>query len=161
VLKGQLLGHATARASLVAAFAAHGIGAERIELRPWLPRAGNPLAAYHDIDIALDTFPYNGTTTTFEALWMGVPVVTLRGARHAARVGASILTHMGRAEWIAADMQAYQQIAVELATDLAALAEQRRSLRAALRGSTLCDASGFARKLEATYRELVRSPGAG
>jgi predicted O-linked N-acetylglucosamine transferase (SPINDLY family) len=155
VLKGQLLGHATARASLAAAFAAEEIRAGRVELRPWLPRAGNPLAAYHDVDIALDTFPYNGTTTTFEALWMGVPVVTLRGGRHAARVGASILTHLGRPGWIAADVTAYQRTAVELAADLAALAGQRRSLRAALRESTLCDAAAFARKLEATYRELV------
>ncbi len=161
VLKAQLLGHAGARASLTAAFAAHGIGAERIELRPWLPRAENPLAAYHDIDIALDTFPYNGTTTTFEALWMGVPVVTLRGARHAARVGASILTHMGRSEWIATDVAGYQQIALGLATDLGTLAKQRGSLRSALRASTLCDAAGFARKLEATYRELLQSQGFG
>jgi predicted O-linked N-acetylglucosamine transferase (SPINDLY family) len=161
VLKGQLLAHASTRAALTAAFAAHGIGAERIELRRWLPRAGNPLAAYHDIDIALDTFPYNGTTTSFEALWMGVPVVTLRGARHAARVGASILGHLGRSEWIADDLAGYQRIAVMLARDPAALAEQRRTLRDALRASTLCDAEGFARKLEAAYRELVGALGCG
>jgi predicted O-linked N-acetylglucosamine transferase (SPINDLY family) len=161
VLKGQLLSHASAQASLAAAFAAHGINAERIELRPWLPRAGNPLAAYHDIDIALDSFPYNGTTTTFEALWMGVPVVTLRGGRHAARVGASILTHMGRSEWIATDVAGYQQIALGLATDLGTLAKQRGALRSALRASTLCDAAGFARKLEATYRKLLQSQGFG
>jgi predicted O-linked N-acetylglucosamine transferase (SPINDLY family) len=161
VLKGQLLVHASTQAALTAAFAAHGINAERIELRPWLPRAGNPLAAYRDIDVALDTFPYNGTTTTFEALWMGVPVVTLRGWRHAARVGASILTHMKRSEWIAADVTAYQQIALDLVTDLPALADQRRSLRSALRDSTLCDAAGFARRIEATYRELVQAQGFG
>lgn len=155
VLKGQLLAHASTRAALTAEFAAHGIGAERIELRRWLPRAGNPMAAYHDIDIALDTFPYNGTTTSFEALWMGVPVVTLRGTRHAARVGASILGHLGRSEWIADDLAGYQRIAVELASRPDALAAQRRTLRDALRASTLCDAGGFARKLEAIYRELV------
>jgi len=161
VLKGQLLAHDTARSAVAAAFAAEGIGAERIELRAWLPRAGNPLAAYHDIDIALDTFPYHGTTTTFEALWMGVPVVTLRGARHAARVGASILTHLGRPEWIAEDVAGYQRTALELAADLPALAGQRRSLRSALRQSSLCDAPRFARQLEATYRELLRAPAAG
>ncbi|MBL8200621.1 MAG: tetratricopeptide repeat protein [Chromatiales bacterium] len=163
VLKGQLLAHDTARSSLAAAFAAEGIDAGRIELRAWVPRAGNPLAAYQDIDIALDTFPYNGTTTTFEALWMGVPVVTLRGGRHAARVGASILTHLGRPEWIAGDPAAYQRIALEMATNLPALAGHRRGLRRALRASSLCDATGFARKLESTYRELlrVRAGGAG
>lgn len=161
VLKGQLLVHATARASLIAAFAASGIAAERIELRRWLPRTENPLAAYHDIDIALDTFPYNGTTTSFEALWMGVPVVTLGGGHHAARVGASILTHLGRSEWIATDVAGYQQIAVDMARNPAALARQRRSLRSALRESTLCDAAGFARKLEATYRQLLQAQGCG
>lgn len=161
VLKGQLLAHASTRAALTAEFAGHGIAAERIELRRWLPRAGNPMAAYHDIDIALDTFPYNGTTTSFEALWMGVPVITLRGARHAARVGASILAHLGRSEWIADDLAGYQRIAVELASKLDALAAQRRTLRDALRASTLCDAEGFARKLEAIYRELVGAQGCG
>lgn len=157
VLKGQLLSHDAARNAVAAAFAAAGIGPERVELRAWLPRTGNPLTAYQDIDIALDTFPYNGTTTTLEALWMGVPVVTLRGARHSARVGASILTHLGRPEWIAADVAGYQRAALALAADLPALAEERRSLRAALRAASLCDAAGFARKLEATYRELLRA----
>ncbi|MDH5256144.1 MAG: hypothetical protein OEW72_09545, partial [Gammaproteobacteria bacterium] len=119
-------------------------------------------AAYHDIDIALDTFPYNGTTTTFEALWMGVPVVTLRGERHAARVGASILTHLGRPEWIAEDQMGYATIAVRLAGDLPALAAVRQSLRAELQRSSLVDAAGFARKFEAACSELQRqAAGAG
>lgn len=158
VLKGQLLAHDSARTSLATAFSAEGLAPERVELRAWVPRDGNPLAAYHDIDIALDTFPYNGTTTTFEALWMGVPVVTLRGGRHAARVGASILTHLGRPEWIAADGADYQRIALALAADLPALAARRLSLRTELRESSLCNAAGFARKMEAVYRDLLRPP---
>lgn len=162
LLKGQLLAHETARRRLVAAFGAAGLAPERLELRHWVPRGRNPLAAYHDIDIALDTFPYNGTTTTFEALWMGVPVVTLRGERHAARVGASILTHLGRPEWIAEDQMGYATIAVRLAGDLPALAAVRQSLRAELQRSSLVDAAGFARKFEAACSELQRqAAGAG
>lgn len=155
VLKGRLLAHAAARNALAQAFASEGIDPARIDLRDWVPRAAGPLSAYQDIDIALDTFPYNGTTTTFEALWMGVPVVTLRGQRHAARVGASILCHLGRPEWVAADVPAYTAIALGLASDLPGLVGLRQALRGELGRSSLTDAAGFARKLEAVYRELV------
>ena len=73
-------------------------GGERVELVAWLLRHDSHLALYNRIDIALDAFPYNGTTTTCEALWMGVPLVTLRGDRHAGRVGASLLTQVGLTE---------------------------------------------------------------
>ncbi len=161
VLKGQLLAREAARSALVAAFTAEGIDAGRLELRHWVPRASEPLAAYHDIDIALDTFPYNGTTTTFEALWMGVPVVTLRGARHAARVGASILTHLGRPEWLAEDQAGYAAIARELAGNLPALAAVRQSLRGELQRSSLADARGFARRIETVFRELREQSATG
>ena len=80
---------------------ANAVSAERVELMAWLPSWAAHLALYHRVDIALDPFPYNGTTTTCEALWMGVPVVTLRGDRHAGRVGASLLTQVGLTNWIA------------------------------------------------------------
>ncbi len=159
VLKGQLLAHGPARARLGAAFAAAGVEPGRLELRPWVTGGQHPLAAYGDIDIALDTFPYNGTTTTFEALWMGVPVVTVRGARHAARVGASILAQLGRPEWIAPDTDACVTLARNLAADPAALAAHRRTLRDELARSGLCDAVAFARRLEAVYRDLARASG--
>ena len=98
------------------------------------------------------SFPYNGTLTTLEALWMGVPVVTLRGDRHAARVGASILTHLGRGDPIAADEAAY----VKLAAGLVRTKTDRASLRAALEASPLMDGARLARELEAAYRELLR-----
>jgi protein O-GlcNAc transferase len=160
LLKGKLLVHDEARKRLHRAFERAGVTAERVELRTWIPRQDNPLAAYGDADIALDTFPYNGTTTTFEALWMGVPVITLRGARHAARVGASILTHLGRPEWIADDTDSYVAAAIELASDLSGLEGQRRTLRSTLAQTTLCDARGFARKIETVYRALLELNGA-
>jgi predicted O-linked N-acetylglucosamine transferase (SPINDLY family) len=156
LLKGKLLAHEGARARIRGAFEQAGVSATRLELRNWMPRSDNPLAAYGKVDIALDTFPYNGTTTTFEALWMGVPVITLRGTRHAARVGASILSHLGHAGWIAEDPQHYVASAVELASDLPALASLRHALRATLAGSSLADAPGFAHRIETAYRNLLQ-----
>ncbi len=156
LLKGKLLVHDGARARIRKAFEQAGVSATRLELRSWVPRSDQPLATYGEVDIALDTFPYNGTTTTFEALWMGVPVITLRGTRHAARVGASILTHLGRPGWIADDTENYVAGAIELALDWPALASQRHTLRDTLARSSLADASGFARKIETVYRNLLQ-----
>ena len=109
-----------------------------------------------EIDIALDPFPYNGTTTTVEALWMGVPLITLAGDRFIARVGESILTTLGEPGWIAADAEGYVRKAVALASDLSALAEVRARLRPQLLASPLCDAPRFARNLEAAWRGMWR-----
>jgi protein O-GlcNAc transferase len=115
------------------------------------------LALYGRIDIALDTFPYNGTTTTCEALWMGVPVLTLAGRSHTARVSASLLTAVGLADWIAESPAAFAALAVTKATDLQALGKLRSSLRSTTAESPLCDASAHARSVEAVYRALWRS----
>jgi predicted O-linked N-acetylglucosamine transferase (SPINDLY family) len=154
-IKGRILVHETTRARLAEAFAATGIDPARVAMRGWIRRAEDPLAAYHDIDIALDTFPYNGATTTFESLWMGVPVVTMAGERHSGRVGASILSHLDRSQWITSDPDAYVAAALRLATDLSALADVRRTLRPALVASTLMDAPAFARKVEAVFARLL------
>jgi protein O-GlcNAc transferase len=111
---------------------------------------------YHGIDIALDVSPYNGTTTTCEALWMGVPVLTLRGASHAARVGTSILSHAGLTELVASRTEEYLDAAIELARDPARLQALRASMRSRLRASPLLDAAGFTRGLEAAYRSAWR-----
>jgi predicted O-linked N-acetylglucosamine transferase (SPINDLY family) len=92
LLKGGPFSDATGRALCSARLRECGVAPERVEMLPWLDDAAAHQAAYNQIDIALDPFPYNGTTTTCEALWMGVPVVTLRGDRHAGRVGASLLS---------------------------------------------------------------------
>jgi protein O-GlcNAc transferase len=138
-------------------FAAHGIAPERLMLDGRELSVPAHLALYDRVDVALDTFPYNGTTTTCEALWMGVPVVTLAGKTHVARVGVSLLTHLGATDWIAATPDEYLAKACALAADRPRLAEIRAGLRQRMSASSLCDATGFTRGLETTYRELVCS----
>jgi predicted O-linked N-acetylglucosamine transferase (SPINDLY family) len=127
------------------------------------PLRPDHLAAYRRVDIALDTHPYNGTTTTCEALYMGVPVVTLAGRHHASRVGASLLHAVGLPGLVADSPDEYVRIAAGLAADAARRAELRASLRAMLLGSPLCDAPGFARKfgeaLRGVWRERCRVTG--
>ena len=142
------------RSRFAGLFAAHGVGPDRLALLPQLPGLSNALAAYGDIDIALDTFPYNGTTTTCEALWMGVPVVALVGGRHAARVGFSLLQVAGLAEFAAATPETYVDLAVGLAADRARLAAYRRELRPRLAASPLCDPGRFASDMEAAFRAM-------
>jgi predicted O-linked N-acetylglucosamine transferase (SPINDLY family) len=137
-----------AASHICTAFAEAGIAGDRLILHgERLPTAAH-LALYHQVDIALDPFPYNGTTTTCEALWMGVPVITLAGRTHAARVGASLLTHAGLPEWIVPDTAAYVARAAATAQDLTNLAALRATLREQMRQSPLCDAPRFVRALE-------------
>jgi predicted O-linked N-acetylglucosamine transferase (SPINDLY family) len=109
------------------------------------------------VDVALDTFPYHGTTTTCEALWMGVPVVTQLGDRHSARVGASLLTAAGHPEWIAPDREGYVRVAAALARDLEGRSLLRNNLRADLaRGPLLAHAGQSARFAAALRSFWVR-----
>jgi tetratricopeptide (TPR) repeat protein len=149
------------RERIAAAFATAGIGADRLTVLPPQATTAEHLAAYGQVDIALDPLPYNGTATTCEALWMGVPVVTLRGARHAARVGASILTAVGLDHLIAPTPDEYVAIAAGLARDRDALATLRSGLRERMRASPLCDGAVFARAVEDAYRAMWRDWCAG
>lgn len=133
-----------------------GIPPERIELAPWARDIGEHLGLYHRVDLALDTFPYHGTTTTCEALWMGVPVLTLAGATHASRVGCSLLQAVGLTELAAPDDEAYVSLAVALARDSARLESLRRGLRERMAASPLTDGAGLARAVEAAYLEMAR-----
>jgi predicted O-linked N-acetylglucosamine transferase (SPINDLY family) len=155
-LKSSWLSRPGAATTLRDAFAAHGVAPARIDLSGWLAGSDAHLGAYGGIDVALDPFPYNGTTTTLEALWMGVPVIALRGDRHAARVGASLLTGVGAEELIAVSIDDYVDRATALAMDGERCAAYRRGLRARLAASPAVDAAGFARTLEAAYRRLWR-----
>jgi protein O-GlcNAc transferase len=134
--------------------AAEGIGPERVELLAWRVRTEHHLARYGLIDIVLDTFPFNGVTTTCEALWMGVPVVTLRGDRPYGRVGASLLTALDLGRFIADNPDKYVKISVGLARNVGRLKTLRASLRERMRASSLCDGATFARHLEQAYRAM-------
>ncbi|MEI7606595.1 MAG: tetratricopeptide repeat protein [Rhodospirillaceae bacterium] len=155
-LKDWRLHYAEVRRHVEAEFASHGVVSDRLELLHWTPDLDSHLEAFHRLDVALDPFPYNGTTTTCEALWMGVPVVTLRGDRHAGRVGASLLTRVGLEELVAADEETYLMIAASLACDPGRLERLRRGMRERLRASSLCDADTFAHHVETAYRIMWR-----
>lgn len=152
LLKSEALDEAATRERYCALFAQHGIGAERLELLPWIADHRAHMALYQRVDIALDPFPYNGTTTTCEALWMGVPVVALRGSRHAARVGASLLHHAGLPEWVAGSEAGYVDLAATRAGDPAALAALRSKVARRMRCAPLTDVTRFTAELERAYR---------
>lgn len=142
-------------------FAQHGIDASRLELLGRIPDYQEHLSLYHRIDIALDPFPYNGTTTTCEALWMGVPVLTLAGSAHAGRVGVSLLTAVGLSDWVAVSPEDYVEKAAAFAADLPALAAIRASLRERVQASPLCDGDSLALSIEAAYRSVWQTWCAG
>jgi predicted O-linked N-acetylglucosamine transferase (SPINDLY family) len=112
------------------------------------------LETYHGIDLVLDTFPYNGHTTSLDALWMGVPVVTLVGPTVVGRAGLSQLTNLGLSELAAATPEQFVEIAVALAGDLRRLGDLRAILRERMKCSALMDAPRFARGIDATYRAM-------
>lgn len=112
------------------------------------------LKRYHRVDIALDTFPYHETTTTCEALYMGVPVITLEGEVHRSRVGVSLLNQVELQHLIAKNEEDYVTIACSLASDLEALTELRKNLRSRMEKSPLMDEESFTRRLESTYRDI-------
>jgi predicted O-linked N-acetylglucosamine transferase (SPINDLY family) len=155
-LRSHPLSNASVRAELQRQFEAEGIPAERIELHPGGPRR-EILAAYNEIDIALDPFPYGGGTTTIEALWMGAPVVSLRGDRFSGRVSESMLNAIGLPGLVLDDIELYLAKACELAADLPRLALVRGALRELVERSPLCDAPRFAQALEAAFRQMWRS----
>jgi predicted O-linked N-acetylglucosamine transferase (SPINDLY family) len=119
----------------------------------WSPHA-EFLGCYHDVDVALDTFPYNGSLTTCEALWMGVPVVTWPGETFAGRHSLSLLSAAGVSDTIAGSTDHYVRIAVDLASDLDRLALLRRELRPRIAASPLCDGPRFARNLASVLRAV-------
>jgi len=153
-LKGVPFGDGLMRDKLLARFAAHGICPERIILAPYAATPQEHLAQYSRIDIALDTYPYHGTTTTCEALWMGVPVITLAGRSHLSRVGVSLLTCVGAPELIADSPEDYAEKAAILAQNPKHLLHLREHLRLMLAASPLMDAAGVTRDVEDAYHAM-------
>ncbi len=139
---------------ITADFNANGIAEGRLTFMTATPSLADHLALYARMDVALDAFPYHGTTTTCEALWMGVPVVSLAGNTHAGRVGVSLLTNAGAPELIAPTEDDYIRLAVDLVNNPARLAEYRHTLRDKLAASPLRDAPAFAARFGATLREM-------
>ena len=133
-----------------------GVAPERITLLGFEKERSHHLAIYHRVDVALDTFPYHGTTTTCEAMYMGVPVITLAGDTHASRVGVSLLNAVGLPELVADSPEAFVHAARRLATDRQALDALRQDLRQRLSNSPLMDGAGLARAIESVYRQVWR-----
>ena len=133
-----------------------GIGPDRLIMLPRQSQAEKHLECYAQVDVALDSYPYHGTTTTCEAMWMGVPVVSRAGASHVSRVGVSLLHSVGLDEFIAPDEDRYVEIAVGLARDKARRAELRRTLRQRMSRSPLMDGEGYCRQLEAAFEGMWR-----
>lgn len=154
VLKSTIFADPDCKDRYLGMFSRHGIQPERIDLRERTAATKDHLMLYNEIDIALDPFPYNGTTTTCEALWMGVPVIALRGNRHSARVSASILTHCGLPHLIAETREEYVAKAVALAQDLGVLAQFRHNARSLMLRSALCNTEIFTRDIECALRRM-------
>jgi predicted O-linked N-acetylglucosamine transferase (SPINDLY family) len=155
LLKSKQLLNEAAKTMLLTQFKELGIESERIVLRTVVDSYQGHLEVYNQVDIGLDPFPYNGTTTTLEGLWMGVPVVTLCGDRHASRVGSSILHRVGLDNLIANDFASYIDIAQKLANDVTYLQSLRAEMRERLRNSDLCNPKQFAHDVEESYLAMV------
>jgi len=140
-------------------FLEQGFAPESFQLLPFESSKYNHFSRYGEIDIALDTFPYNGTTTTCEALWMGVPVITMAGNRHSSRVGASILTCVGLSELVAESPEMYVAKSAELAVDSERLLAYRNTMRTRMLASQLCDPASFARRWEDAILKAVKEHG--
>jgi len=151
LMKAHALGDAATHDRILQLFTRHGIDPQRILLERGA-RHADLLASYNRVDLALDPFPYSGGLTTVEALWMGVPVVTLRGDRFAGRHSTSHLSNAGLPQFVAQTADEYVALAVQWATDLPALATMRSQLRATMAASAICDGKAYTAELESKLR---------
>ena len=152
VLKHKVFDASDCKKFIVKRLKSFGFKMRRVDLRGF---TANYLADYADIDVALDTFPYTGGVTTCEALYMGVPVVSLYGARHGSRFGLSMLTNVGIDELAVATFEEYVALAVMLANDSELLTLLRRNLRVMVKNSPLMDATAYVRDVEKVFADVV------
>ena len=155
-MKTQHLRSEVVRRRVESAFADHSIPPDRLRLLPATSSMSDHLRLYQSIDIALDSFPYHGTTTTCEAMWSGVPVVTLMGSEHRSRVGATLLGAVGFPDLIARSEQEFVSIATRLAADPDRLADFHAFLGRRMVASPLCDGAAFARRFEKAMWSISR-----
>ncbi|MDD2319829.1 MAG: tetratricopeptide repeat protein [Geobacteraceae bacterium] len=156
LIKALGMEHEPMRKKAMEMFASQGIAPQRLELVGKTPSIYSHLELFGKVDISLDTFPYNGTTTTCESLWMGVPVIAKEGDSHVSRVSVSLLGAVGLSGLVAATDEDYVALAAFLARDWKNLEILRNNLRDRMRGSKLLDTVGFTRNLEGAYREMWR-----
>ncbi|MFM7479663.1 MAG: tetratricopeptide repeat protein [Planctomycetota bacterium] len=157
LLKSKSFADPTAQSNFLARARAAGMDTTRIEIIGFTDSIADHLALYQRIHIALDTTPYNGTTTTCEALWMGVPVITLLGDRHCARVGASLLRAANLPHLVAANAAQFTELSAQLAADRSQLALLRDNLRGTLGASALLDAPSWAARFFGAMRDAWRN----
>jgi protein O-GlcNAc transferase len=155
-INGSSLGYESVRRRVLEIMHNLGIESHRLDLRPPAPE-GEYYPRYNQTDIALDTYPYHGTTTTFDTLWMSVPMITLAGPSHISRVGVSLLTQLGLTDLVAQTPSDYIRIAADLARDLPRLADLRSQVRPRMLNSPLMDCPSFARDVENAYRTTWRT----
>ena len=147
LIKNKQLSDKKLHDRIINIFQEMGIGSERIDLQGKTTKVEH-MSMYSKVDIALDTFPYNGTTTTCDTLWMGVPVISMAGKTHVSRVGVSLLTCVGLEEFICTDQDDYVERAIKLSSEIDRLSILRGSLRERMKASSLCDATSFTREFE-------------
>jgi len=150
----NVFGDATLRDKWHGQFESLEIDKERVNLLSSLDKRSDHLSLYDQADIALDTFPFTGATTTFEALWMGVPVITLMGDTFLSRAAGSLVTHIGHPDWAVPHRSDYVATAKNLATNVSALADLRLNLRDKVTSSLLCDSTAYARSIEAAFHNM-------
>jgi predicted O-linked N-acetylglucosamine transferase (SPINDLY family) len=151
--KSQWIAELSLRQQLCERFTSQGIALQRLILEDYGPRV-DYLAAYNQVDIALDPFPYPGGTTTVEAIWMGVPVLTLSGEHFLSRQGVGLLANAGLHDWIATDTDDYVARAASHASDLQSLTKLRAGLRRQVLDSPIYDTERFAEHFEAALRAM-------
>lgn len=158
LVKAKPFANSVIQKRFVSQFESFGVSADRLDLMGLIPQCADHLKTYGLMDIALDTFPYAGTTTTCESLLMGVPIVVLKTENnHAHNVGVSLLTNMGLDELIAENEKQFVQIAVQLAKSPERLIKYRETIRSRMLKSPLCDGAVFARHLEYAYAEMYNN----
>lgn len=155
LLKDGPFGQADEQARAKAFFAGKGIAAERLDLRGQTSHLQH-LEAYHEVDIVLDTFPQNGGLTTWEALWMGVPVITKLGNQPSSRLSGGILHALALGDWVSLDEDGYVALAVQKASDLSALSAFRRDIRRRISESPAGNPELYTEAVEKGYREMWR-----